>query len=141
MAVRRKAFFANGHELDPHRVTPDGRWESVSKGYVYPTECNLRAGKFLLDNFGHASQRDPTLVRLVHGYYSPPDLPFVTQHAWVDLGTGVVFDGVLQGFYAASGYAEVYRTEEVVRYTPSEAVRMLLEHKHWGPWHPAVRSH
>ena len=136
MTERRKKFFAKGHVLDPHRATPDGRWQGVSKLYVYPNECNDRAGEFLLDNFGHGSGRDSTLVRLVHGYYSPPDLSFATQHAWVDLGTGVVFDGVLQGFYDAAGYPKVYRTEVVAQYTVVEMVCLMNEHEHWGPWHP-----
>jgi hypothetical protein len=137
-AVRRsraRAEIRNFALLAPHEVVPAAQWAWRAPGWVYPGQCYRRAFLFLLDisDDGHGGAGGA--ARLVHGVYCPHFAGGPFGHAWVDLGDGTVFDGVLQAFYSLDGYAAGYRATAEARYTVREAAEQLLAANHAGPWH------
>jgi len=69
---------------------------------------------------------------LVHGSiqgYSNPRI----DHAWVEEGTAV-YDAVLDKWVPRREYYRRFNAEPETRYSQTEVLKLLLRHKHWGPW-------
>ena len=134
-AIRRKDAFMKLRDFEllaPFEVRPPGEWR-ISKRWVYPTQCYRRAYCFILDNYGQ-THRDASTVRLVHGLYRVPVIGY-TGHAWFEIDSDTVFDGVLQSFYLLRAYARIYQTISQAHYTLKEAIELSLRHNHYGEWH------
>jgi len=139
-AIRRKDAFKELRgflPLAPFAVHPPGEWR-ISKLWVYPEQCYRRAWCFLIDNYGK-ELRDDSTVRLIHGLYGDPGIGN-TGHAWVEIDSDTVFDGVMQSFYSLRDYARFYHTVLQARYTLQEAIQVGLRHENYGPWHNADNS-
>ena len=133
------AAFGDKHldGFNPHEVFPPGKWRRVTPGWLYPTRCYERAFLFITSNPHPPAPFKVERLRLVHGDYQPPDLPFRTGHAWVEVDDDTIFDGVLQGFYRAADYLRLYRAQAITRYNLEQSVRAMLVAGHIGPWHTA----
>jgi hypothetical protein len=135
-AIRKKhadAFFSHYSELAKYEVAPGGIWKDVSRLWTYPGDCFARAGRFMLSNHPKLNAAKNPALCLVHGLYQPSGEGPLLYHAWVEIGSDVIFDGVLQAFYAATGYAEVCRSQPEARYTSEQFLNMVVNH--YGPWH------
>ena len=75
-------------EVDP-RLT-----RGVEPGRQFANRCFGMAGVFMMSDFGGRTTND---IRLVHGTYQRG-----LDHAWVEIGEDIVFDGVVQRFYDLS---------------------------------------
>lgn len=60
--------------------------------------------------------------------------PVPNPHAWVEIESTTVYDGVTGRFYDRTSYYETVHAVAQVRYTFREVTRRLLATKHWGPW-------
>jgi hypothetical protein len=125
------AFSRVGHELlaSAERVAVEPGWARRTwPRRRYPQQCYARTTKYVLD---HPEIED---LRLVHGVVShgPRFLPF--DHAWVELPGNVVFDAVVQMFFARVSYYEVMSAMALDAYSAGETRELLGTHKHPGPW-------
>lgn len=100
-------------------------------------DCYQAAGRYILDN--------PTAdVHLVHADVTGrgPMEGVRMGHAWVEDGDDVI-DNANGG--AVRLPRDVYHAlgdvRNAVRYTPSEAMAMMAEHEHFGPWHGTGAAH
>ena len=70
----------------------------------------------------------------MHGTYLVDPWPVPTPHAWVEIESTTVYEGVTGRFYDRMSYYETVHAVAVVRYTRGEAIRRIRATKHWGPW-------
>jgi hypothetical protein len=94
---------------------PDGWRIGTAPGFVQRRECYRRAWRYLEHH-----QEIPAL-KLVHGSVFSPDKDGRIGHAWVLLPGGVVFDGVVQRFYAVSSYHAITRSQADAFHSWSDA--------------------
>ena len=98
-------------------------------------DCYEAAGQFVLDH---------RFMTLVHGTCTGtgPIQGIAFGHAWAEDGD-LCFD-------VANGHQLVIRKElyyaigkcrDVVTYPGNEVPKLLLTHKHWGPWHTTTAAH
>jgi hypothetical protein len=90
-------------------------------------DCYHQAKNYVAD---HASEG----AVLVHGAVADSDGGPHTNHAWVELLGGIVFDGAVQRFYGQDAYSERRAAVKRATYDFIEAVRMNIQHRHFGPW-------
>jgi hypothetical protein len=90
---------------------------------TYPKKCYERAYRYIVDH-------DDTDARLMHGRYYDGK-----GHAWVVIPGGIVFDGVLDRFYAAEPYLQMLECVPEKEYSAQEAITVGGQHRHYGPWH------
>lgn len=57
-------------------------------------------------------------------------------HAWIETQDGLCIDksNGLDAEMPRAAYYALGKVEQVRRYTPSEARRLMVRHKHFGPW-------
>lgn len=100
-------------------------------------DCYQAAGRYILDN--------PTAdVHLVHADVTGrgPMEGVRMGHAWVEDGDDVIDNAnggavrLPRAIYHALG-----DVRNAVRYTPAEAMAMMAEHEHFGPWHGTDAAH
>ncbi len=94
----------------------------------YPQQCYPKTTKYVLDH-PHING-----MRLVHGVISHAPHFVPLDHAWVELPGNVVFDGVVQAFFARGSYYAVMAAMPLDTYTGPETRRMVAAHGHPGPW-------
>ena len=56
-------------------------------------------------------------------------------HAWINLPSDKVFDGVEQEFFNKKSYYAVFNAKEEVVYDYDEMMRSMAESNTNGPWH------
>jgi hypothetical protein len=79
---------------------------------------------------------------LVHGWVNAaPGGSLKTGHAWLEHRDGFVFCAVSDEMMPTADYYARYGARAVVRYDLVEASHSMLDHKHWGPWHPLLDKH
>ena len=74
---------------------------------------------------------------LVHGSILRPsqtENDMRVRHAWIELNDGRIYDPVEDSYEPADQYMAKNRAVVEHRYSRSEAVRIVLEAKHYGPW-------
>lgn len=107
-----------------------------------PTESRKRSTS-LGDCFEAAAKfvQQPSVVdypddyRLVHGNIAALRQDEAVNHAWVEEGD-IVHD-VSNGdhvVFSKQAYYERQRVTNVRTYTVEEALRLCIQHGHWGPW-------
>ena len=89
--------------------------------------CYEAAGEYVL----HHRDLAPTLV---HGTYLMGPWPVPNPHAWVEIESTTVYDGVTGRFYDRTSYYETVHAVAEVRYTVREVDERIMTTKHWGPW-------
>ena len=89
--------------------------------------CYEAAGEYVL----HHRDLAPTLV---HGTYLMGPWPVPNPHAWVEIESTTVYDGVAGRFYDRTSYYEAVHAVAKVRYTVREAAGRIMATKYWGPW-------
>ena len=60
------------------------------------------------------------------------------EHAWVELPNNIVFDGVLQRFYAQDRYYSTTSARKEAEYTWEAATSKYMISGGHGPWHSSV---
>jgi hypothetical protein len=94
----------------------------------YPQQCYSKTTKYVLDH--------PEIegMRLIHGVVShaPRFVPF--DHAWVELPGSVVFDGVVQTFFARGSYYTVMSAMPIDTYSAAQTQQLVGTHGYPGPW-------
>ena len=68
---------------------------------------------------------------LVHGYFDCSGA--ILGHAWL-LHEGKIFCPTMDRLLNEQAYYAEHQTVPLVTYTVQEAARMVIEHKHYGPW-------
>ena len=79
---------------------------------------------------------DPDDYRLVHGNVAKLRQNEAVNHAWVEEDDKVVHE-VSNGRYHAylkTVYYEKHKITNVRKYTPEEALCLMIRHGHFGPW-------
>lgn len=94
----------------------------------YPKECYLRAWHYIEKHLVFDE------LRLVHGKVASV-IGYPVDHAWVEIASDVVFDGVAQRFYDRASYYEVRRAVAEASYSVVEACDHVRRSLHTGPWH------
>ena len=103
------------------------------KNTVSAGDCFEAAGKFV---------RAPEVVeypddyRLVHGNVAKLRQNEAVNHAWVEEDDEIVHE-VSNGrndVYMKKVYYEKHQVSNVRAYTVEEALLLLVQHGHWGPW-------
>jgi len=74
---------------------------------------------------------------LVHGYF---DLGLHLGHAWL-LHEGKIFCPTLDRLFDESDYYEKHDAVPLAFYSVRQAAKLLIEHKHYGPWDHADDLH
>jgi hypothetical protein len=101
-------------------------------------KCYSLAMRFVLNHEG------PGDVSLVHGLWGwrlqNHQGVFPVEHAWVDLGNGVIYEPVSCQYIEKAWSESRFHTIELARYTPYKTARLVLEHNHAGPWAPTPRA-
>jgi hypothetical protein len=66
--------------------------------------------------------------------------PYPTRHhAWIDMNNGQIYDPVIDRYMTMDDYVALHGVVEIDdRYTKDEAVRMMLDTKHYGRWRDVV---
>jgi hypothetical protein len=130
-AALEDAFLRVGHDLlaSAEPVQVESGWARRTwPRRRYPQQCYAKTTRYILDH--------PEIdgMRLVHGVIShaPWFVPF--DHAWVELPGNVVFDGVVQTFFAHVSYYAVMSAMVVDTYSGAEARQLVRTHRHPGPW-------
>ena len=72
-------------------------------------------------------------MRLIHGVNS-----LFLDHAWVELPNNIVFDGVLQRFYAQDRYYSTTWARKEAEYTWEAATTKYMTAGGHGPWPSSV---
>jgi hypothetical protein len=126
------AALAASEAADPRgrEVTVPAAWRVGTRRKVKRPRwkaCYEAAGEYVVR---HPDQA-PTLV---HGTYMLAPWPAPTPHAWVEIESTTVYDGVVGRFYDRTSYYETVRAVAEVRYTVREAAERIMVTKHWGPW-------
>lgn len=122
----------------PAEVAPTQAEAEGVDGKVHLKRCYDRAGRYVLDRPGDAPG-----VAVVHGTITigqnddgSGGVPI--GHAWVEIrrpdGSEVVYDGVQGKFYDRASYYRNTRAADEHRYTATEARRMMLKTRNFGPW-------
>lgn len=96
-------------------------------------DCFEAAGQFVRDRevFDY-----PDDYRLVHGNVAKLRQNETVNHAWVEEEDEIVHD-VSNGrcnVYLKKLYYEKHQITNVRKYTPEEALCLMIRHGHWGPW-------
>jgi hypothetical protein len=130
-AALEDAFLRVGHDLlaSAEPVHVESGWARRTwPRRRYPQQCYAKTIRYILDH--------PEIegMRLVHGVVShaPWFVPF--DHAWVELPGRVVFDGVVQAFFAQVSYYVIMSAMVLDAYSAAEARQLLRMHRHPGPW-------
>lgn len=71
---------------------------------------------------------------LVHGKVWSGTLGRMIDHAWVVTETGWVYEPVSNRYFRKAKLYKTYKMREIDTYTPTEARKITLETKHYGPW-------
>jgi hypothetical protein len=73
---------------------------------------------------------------LIHGGIAQHPLSEnIIGHAWIELDDGRVYDPVLDKFMTKDAYM-IHRRAVIERcYSLDEALRLVVEARHYGPWH------
>jgi hypothetical protein len=101
--------------LDEPTGIPAAWRRGTTPGFVQRRECYRRAWRYL-----ESHQQTPD-AKLVHGSIFSLDRNGRVGHAWVLLPGDVVFDGVLQRFYAGSAYHLITQSEAAAFHTWTDA--------------------
>jgi hypothetical protein len=85
--------------LRPAEVTdvPEDWRAGTTPEALHPRDCYFRSFRYVSEHFASGVP-----MWLVHGQYL-----WGTNHAWVELPDGVVFDGAMQRFYRREAYYEI----------------------------------
>jgi len=124
---RLAASYAVGRQrVARYEVTPpESPWiEGVDLDAIYPQDCYLRAYKYACD-----VNRCFEKHQLVVGATS---LAF-GGHAWVELPSGIIFDGVYQRFYRKDDYYGVMAEATPWYFFDADATTMLGAHLRTSP--------
>jgi hypothetical protein len=95
-------------------------------------DCFAAAAKFIRDQSVSEYARD---YRLIHGNLAQLRQDAPVNHAWVELHD-VVFE-VSNGqnhVFPRDKYYESNGVTTVREYTSDEAIVLMIQHGHWGPW-------
>ena len=78
--------------------------------------------------------KDPSWT-LVHGYAQlVKSIPLLMAHAWLEKD-GTAFDPTRHSEpVPLRRYRRIVSAKTVRRYSAAEVNKLLLTHKHWGPW-------
>jgi hypothetical protein len=109
-------------ELMPFEVDVVDKYKTGHPKRIYWKLCYKKA-------WDYVRGRDDVI--LCHGLYTE----YQVAHAWVELPGNIVFDGVMQRFYIKEGYYKTLKITKLVEYTSFKASRLILEYRHFGPWH------
>jgi hypothetical protein len=71
---------------------------------------------------------------LVHGEVLNPTLGRMMGHAWVITETGSVYEPVSDLYFPKDDLYKTFKMKEINTYTPTEARKMTLQTKNYGPW-------
>lgn len=69
--------------------------------------------------------------QLVHGYFDCQRVRL--GHAWL-LHQGKIFCPTLDRVFDEAAYYAEHQTVPLVTYTVHQAAKLVIEHKHYGPW-------
>lgn len=72
---------------------------------------------------------------LIHGRVFGGSPPRWIEHAWVELPTGLVYEPVAHTFYKKDTFYQRYNAEELKRFSPTEAAKLAIKFRHFGPWY------
>src|SRR5687767_11956716 len=110
---------------------------SVRPGRRHWADCYRRASDYVLAHTPEHGKCPPIEgMRLVHGLCG--DASDVWAHAWVELPSGLVFDGVRQEFYDREGYSQVLHAVAEATYDATAMIEQMRESVRYGPWHTGV---
>lgn len=94
-------------------------------------QCYEKAAKAIIQGL------DIPALRLCHGQPvgQGPIEGIKHGHAWLELGD-IVIDPSTGGVFRTEQYYRIgqIKNKEVKRYTRLEAIRMLVQTEHYGPW-------
>lgn len=94
-------------------------------------EMQSRQGKCYELAWRHAAFGEGTLV---HGELLNPRLGRMMDHAWVITQTGYVYEPVSDLYFEKDDLYKTFKLKELNTYTPTEARKMALVTKTYGPW-------
>jgi hypothetical protein len=111
------------------RVTVEPGWARCTwPRRRYPQQCYAKTVKYVLDH------PDIKGLRLIHGVVSHAPHFVPLDHAWVELPGRIVFDGVVQTFFARSSYYSIMAAVAVDAYSAAATRRLVAAHGRPGPW-------
>ena len=75
-------------------------------------------------------------AELVHGRIHNPGLPghATMDHAWIEVDQRV-WEPAHDVWNDQAAFDAIFQPEVFARYTFEEMRQLVLQHKHWGPWH------
>ena len=73
---------------------------------------------------------------LVHGRVAQREgiKDVLIPHAWIELNDGRMYDPVKDNYSPVDEFAAVWHAVVERKYSRVEAMRMVVEHGHYGPW-------
>ena len=71
---------------------------------------------------------------LVHGQIYAGSPKHWMDHAWVETGTGFVYEPVGNEFFPKKAFYTAFRAKPQARFTPEKAMIALMRNNHYGPW-------
>jgi hypothetical protein len=117
-----------------HIEVPEALSRGTTPGRLRRKDCYRQAALYLINH------TELPGLRLVHGTLHGIVHGIPINHAWVEVPLGddrvVVFDGVRQRFYDTIPYGNLLGAVPEMTYDMPTLVSQVLEHKHYGPWHP-----
>ena len=120
--LSRKVQLETIAELQPFEVDVADKYKTGHSKRIYWKLCYKKAWDYV------CGRND---VILCHGLYTK----YQVGHAWVELPGNIVFDGVMQRFYAKEDYYKTLKITKLAEYSPVKAAKLILERRHFGPWH------
>jgi hypothetical protein len=109
--------------------------DGVSKDLTYMAfvpQVKEREGRCYELAWQHIAYQDEGT--LVHGEVWSQNLRRMIGHAWVVTETGWVYEPVADEYFRKDELYKTYKMKEINTYTPTEARKMALVGKHFGPW-------
>lgn len=115
--------------LSEYEVIPEDEFKTGKARRLYPKWCYERAFNYV------ESKKHIENVKLVHGLYKPYSIESHSGHAWTELPRGIIFDGVLQGFYKKEDYYNYYQIIKLNEYTAKDLWSIGRKSGgNFGPW-------
>ncbi len=129
-------FLAGKLRITEARDVP--QWaQDLKQGGYHVGSCYDQAGKFMLNAVLLPDDKVEQL-RLVHGAIGNKETTAMLGHGWVEIGEGIVFDGVMQKFYNKEAYYRELQAVPEQTYTRQEAFDKMKKIRMYGPWGPTL---
>ena len=108
--------------------------ESTKKKHDNPRlgKCYELSGRYVIDGMFIPDRERATLVhgRLVNPFGVGHPL---LDHAWIETDDEI-YDPVMDKTWGRAIFYSLFKPTVFKRYNREEARKMILKHKHWGPW-------